>query len=123
MCAVTVERGGCGDPPRKNVGLSLLCPRARRAARACYSAKQRFAAKHERHISTASTETSPRPGRPCYTIEPDAEASGYPHTRQATPRETTPEPAAAEPPHCCQGDRRRCRCLDCGQVRIDKEYA
>jgi len=22
-----------------------------------------------------------------------------------------------------RGGRRRCRCLDCGQVRIDKEYA
>ncbi|MCX5771215.1 MAG: hypothetical protein NTZ09_13235 [Candidatus Hydrogenedentes bacterium] len=29
---------------------------------------------------------------------------------------------APSPKHCCEGDRRRSRCLDCGQVRIDKEY-
>jgi hypothetical protein len=29
---------------------------------------------------------------------------------------------APSPKHCCEGDRRRCRCLDCAQVRIDKEY-
>jgi len=34
-----------------------------------------------------------------------AEASGHPHTRQATSRDTMPERAAANPPHCCEGDR------------------